>query len=134
MERGVRCQICKEPMYYSGDPKHEEEFTIVVEKYHKPVDGFNVHERCWKQMGMGMKTLKDSLPYDAQTGERQLKNLYDVRVIKQHTMTNDYEPYIRWPGIHKNVMTWWELENGYAVGWNENPAIGWSFPVVKLKI
>ena len=38
-----------------------------------------------------------------------------------------------WPGTHKNVHVWWELENGYAVGWNENPAVGWSFPVVLLK-
>jgi hypothetical protein len=38
-----------------------------------------------------------------------------------------------WPGPHKNVMNWWELENGKAVGWNENPAVGWSFPVVKLR-
>jgi len=36
-----------------------------------------------------------------------------------------------WPGYHKHVMFWVTLENGKAVGWNENPAIGWSFPVIK---
>ncbi|HFQ5128631.1 TPA: hypothetical protein ACGUU0_003117, partial [Vibrio vulnificus] len=38
-----------------------------------------------------------------------------------------------WQGKHKNVMCWWLLANGYAVGWNENPAIGWSFPVICFK-
>lgn len=37
-----------------------------------------------------------------------------------------------WPGHHKNVMCWWKLANGYAVGWNENPAVGWSFPLMKI--
>ena len=36
-----------------------------------------------------------------------------------------------WPGSHKNVYFWVELDNGFAVGWNENPSRGWSFPVVK---
>jgi hypothetical protein len=39
----------------------------------------------------------------------------------------------RWKGKHKNVFVWWSLDNGYAVGWNENPSIGWSFPSIKLK-
>lgn len=38
-----------------------------------------------------------------------------------------------WPGIHKNVVIWWELDNGKAVGFNENPATGWSFPVCSVK-
>lgn len=36
-----------------------------------------------------------------------------------------------WPGREKNVLVWWVLANGYAVGWNENPSRGWSFPVVR---
>jgi len=39
----------------------------------------------------------------------------------------------RWIGPQRNVHFWVVLENGYAVGWNENPARGWSFPVVKVK-
>jgi len=39
----------------------------------------------------------------------------------------------RWPGKQKHVTEWYELEGGYAVGWNENPALGWTFPVIKLK-
>lgn len=38
-----------------------------------------------------------------------------------------------WQGKHKYVMCWWRLANGYAVGWNENPSVGWSFPVICLK-
>jgi hypothetical protein len=37
-----------------------------------------------------------------------------------------------WKGKHKNVMCWWKLDSGYAVGWNENPSVGWSFPVIRL--
>lgn len=37
-----------------------------------------------------------------------------------------------WVGQHKNVFNWWLLDNNKAVGWNENPARGWSFPVVKV--
>jgi hypothetical protein len=33
----------------------------------------------------------------------------------------------------KYVYNWCKLENGYAVGWNENPARGWSYPWKKLK-
>lgn len=39
----------------------------------------------------------------------------------------------KWVGTHKNVTYWYELENGYAVGLNENPSRGLSIPVVKLK-
>lgn len=39
----------------------------------------------------------------------------------------------RWPGPHKYVFVWYKLANGLAVGWNENPARGWSFPVIRLK-
>lgn len=38
-----------------------------------------------------------------------------------------------WAGTHKYVRFWCELANGYAVGFNENPARGWSYPVIKLK-
>jgi len=37
-----------------------------------------------------------------------------------------------WVGNHKNVHNWWKLQNGYAVGWNENPSVGWGFPVQKV--
>lgn len=39
---------------------------------------------------------------------------------------------VPWPGSHRNVNVWWLLEGGHAVGFNENPSRGWSFPVVRL--
>jgi hypothetical protein len=39
-----------------------------------------------------------------------------------------------WPGREKNVHWWVILEgdDGIAVGWNENPSRGWSFPVTVI--
>lgn len=78
-----------------------------------------------------MKTLKDCLPHEALSGEfegcRFLKYL-DVEVVSENDF--DKKP---WPGTHRYVYTWYELKNGYAVGWNENPSRGWSFPVLKMK-
>lgn len=53
----------------------------------------------------------------------------DVLVKSTH-----YGHISRWIGPQKNVHFWVILENGYAVGWNENPARGWSFPVAKVKL
>lgn len=39
----------------------------------------------------------------------------------------------RWPGVHKNVQEWYILENGYCVGFNENPGKGWTFPHMKYE-
>lgn len=59
----------------------------------------------------------------------------DVKVIKEYDMLGDdwEQTWKTWPGTHKNVMSWCILENGYAVGWNENPSRGWNFPVIKMK-
>ena len=38
-----------------------------------------------------------------------------------------YQP---WPGPHEHVRTWYVLDNGKAIGVNEDPDKGWSFPVV----
>jgi hypothetical protein len=74
-----------------------------------------------------MKTLKDVMPREITDWEGPALKFIDVAVIKEH-----YSYTTRWPGQHKNVHFWVELENGKAVGWNENPATGWSFPVVKM--
>lgn len=50
--------------------------------------------------------------------------LLDVEVIAKHDSA--------WPGKQRNVNVWWELADGHAVGWNENPSRGWSFPVITL--
>lgn len=75
-----------------------------------------------------IKKLRDCVPHEffkEFTDTRAFKML-DVEVVE--TVKN--KP---WIGTHKNVYVWWRLANGYAVAWNENPSIGWSFPVVKIK-
>lgn len=81
-----------------------------------------------------IQTLKDWLPDDflIEYSDTRAASLLDVEVIWEHTIADDGK-YVRWPGRHKNVLSWVELKNGLAVGWNENPARGWTFPVMKLK-
>ena len=53
---------------------------------------------------------------------------------KDYLVEEEFESYdTPWIGTHKNVHNWCILKNGLAVGWNENPAIGWSFIVVGRK-
>ena len=35
---------------------------------------------------------------------------------------------LKGPGKYRNVMNWVLLDDGSAVGWNESPRNGWSFP------
>ena len=42
---------------------------------------------------------------------------------------------VPWIGKHRNVLNWCVVQVGSrykAVGWNENVAVGWSFPVVGI--
>lgn len=74
-------------------------------------------------------TLRDVLPIEFCLGEYHDTKAYkfrDVKVINSHKD----DP---WIGNEKKVKVWYELDNGYAVGWNENPSRGWSIPVVKIK-
>ena len=61
--------------------------------------------------------------------------LFNVPVVREyHSVVNSFgKPVRRWPGPQKNVFVWVELANGKAVGWNENPSKGWTFPVINLK-
>ena len=86
---------------------------------------------------MSNKTLKDVMPVDLSERGGSYHNtraftMLDVKVVAEHGDLGDDHPR-GWPGTHKNVYFWVELENGYACGWNENPARGWSFPLFKLK-
>jgi len=74
-----------------------------------------------------VKTLADVLPveFDSEYSDTRAAKLKLIRVISTHDGRDE-----RWPGVHKNVFVWWTLENGKRVGWNENPAKGWSFPVI----
>ena len=81
------------------------------------------------------KTLKDMMPREFM-GFTDIKayEFRDVAVVCERALAleDDGIAFKSWPGTHKNVTYWVELENGYAVGFNENVCVGWSFPVVKL--
>jgi hypothetical protein len=79
------------------------------------------------------KTLRDVMPNElTEWPDVRAYKMLDVKVEAEHGHPFD-DDGVPWIGTHKNVFYWVELENGYAVGWNENPARGWSFPVVKMK-
>jgi hypothetical protein len=79
----------------------------------------------------GMKTLNDCFAYEWQHGYWGLAwDMKDREVVAEHWIARGSAP---WPGPHKNVRYWVELDTGYAVGFNENPSHGWSFPIIKLK-
>ena len=83
-------------------------------------------------------TLADALPYEFMDGsydDTPAFKLHDVKVIEEVHMSNieGLKSWRNWPGIHRNVANWYILENGKAVGWNESPSRGWSFPVIKYK-
>ncbi len=74
-------------------------------------------------------SLREHLPSEATDGSYDgqpfMKHL-DEKVVSAHRG----QP---WPGSHRNVAVWWKLENGLAVGWNENKSVGWSFPVIRCR-
>lgn len=78
-----------------------------------------------------MAKLRDKLPQDIlmEFGDTKAARMLDVEVVAEHGSDGDNKA---WPGPHRFVYGWWELANGYAVAWNENPAKGYSFPVVRI--
>ena len=84
---------------------------------------------------MEKKTLQDAMPCELFTSEYNDTRAYKMKDVKVVAEYGSMYCYVgkAWPGKHKNVYYWVELENGYAVAWNENSARGWSFPVFKLK-
>lgn len=73
--------------------------------------------------------LIDRLPYEFRSGEYE-----DSRAMKFSNVevVKEYDTFKRpWIGTHKNVHVWFVLANRYAVGFNESPTRGWSFPVIK---
>lgn len=77
-----------------------------------------------------MTTLKDVLPREflVEFSDTPAFKLKDVEVVEEHTCCSK-----KWPGAQRHVMNWFVLANGKAVGWNENPSRGWSFPVIRAK-
>jgi len=75
-------------------------------------------------------SLADAMPREFRdyqdTPAMRLKDvLVKFKISRTHEST-----WMAWPGPQKNVYFWVILENGKAVGFNENPAKGWSFPVI----
>lgn len=86
---------------------------------------------------MEKEILKNTLPKEFVSGEYDSCETFkyaDMEVIREHSRIYEQNNFKRWPGKHKYVNTWWELENGLIVGWNENPYMGWSFPIMKKPI
>lgn len=79
-----------------------------------------------------MPILKDAMPDQFCDLDKSWK-FAEVEIKRVNCSISDGSAYRQWPGTHKNVHSWVELENGYAVGWNENPARGYSFPSIKMK-
>lgn len=77
------------------------------------------------------KSLREAMPPEFSGCEYRTdraQRFADVKVVKEFDAT---KPDQRWPGKQKNVFYWVALANGYAVGWNENPSKGWSFPIIR---
>lgn len=83
-----------------------------------------------------MNKLRDWVPFEFEQSfmDTQAAKYLDVKVVKEYDMLDDdwEQTWKSWPGTHKNVKNWCVLENGYAVGWNENESRGWSFPVKRI--
>jgi hypothetical protein len=80
-----------------------------------------------------MPTLKEVMPdeFERFHYEERSFRYADIEVVTVHGY--GYDQCAPWPGPQQNVHLWVELANGHAVGWNENPSRGWSFPSMKLK-
>ncbi len=84
-----------------------------------------------------MPTLRDVLPQEFFQSfmDTRAATMLDVEVERVYSVgADDWETsWKSWPGPHKNVLNWWKLVDGRCVGWNENPSIGWYFPVYGKK-
>jgi len=76
-----------------------------------------------------MQALKECVPHELYDSGKY-KNTKAFSFLNINVIATHHTP---WIGTHKNVIKWWELENGYVVAWNENSIVGWSFPVKKIK-
>jgi len=75
-----------------------------------------------------MKKVEDCFPREAFHDWPALDAVRDKQVVAEHSLRD--ANWERWPGKQKNVMYWIEIEGGKAIGWNENDARGWSFPIM----
>jgi hypothetical protein len=83
------------------------------------------------------KTLHDWLPAGASLFNKRLTSYLNLKVVKEISSVGmDWYDYVQIlhneaPFKQKNIYSFCVLENGFAVGFNENEATGWTFPIVK---
>jgi len=83
------------------------------------------------------EVMSEMTPYEY--SEDKAYRFRDVEVTKIHSKIGVNggkivgRRYKKWIGKQKYVHFWVELANGYAVGMNENPSRGITFPVVRMK-
>lgn len=56
----------------------------------------------------------------------QIQNYRELKIAAQYGIDDAHFPQSGF--AYRNVMNWVMLEDGSAVGWNESPRNGWSFP------
>jgi hypothetical protein len=99
-----------------------------------PAKSLDIGERSqWLNMDtMTQKRLTDVLPPEFMDGKFEgcpaMRHAF-MDVIAAHDGPNA----LPWPGPQKYVSKWYVLANGKAVGWNDNPSRGWSFPVINYQ-
>ena len=79
-------------------------------------------------------TLEEWLPREAKLFWTPADKYMECQVQEEYSLNKG--KYKKHPFKHKHVYNWCIIsKNGkrYAVGWNENPNRGWSFPVKLLK-
>lgn len=84
-----------------------------------------------------MPVLRDVLPPDFtedRFGSTEAWELRDTRVAMMKLTTgapcsSHSELFAAWPGDHQHVDKWYILSDGKAVGINDDPQNGLSFPV-----
>lgn len=78
-----------------------------------------------------MQKLSEHLPIEFLNGEYDSTAAFKQKDTLVHAVLD--ARIFPWLGQEKNVTFWYVLENGKAVGFNENPSRGWSFPLINLK-
>lgn len=96
------------------------------------------HEEVARQMEM-RQTVKEWI--ESNTGRNYIEYLDVIekyghlKIVKEVSLADEatWQPFPQNDYNYRNVMHWVLLEDGSAMGWNESPRSGWSFPRVGKK-